>query len=105
MAQQDGVTLESFIMKKTSLKNLKISSTETKRVHSAAARQKNVKITININSDTLKKVRSLANKSGVPYQRLINRMLRETLDHTETTESRLERLEKELRQLKLKLAA
>ena len=92
-------------MKKPSLKSVKIDVGETKRVRSAMARQKSVKITININADTLKKVRSLANKSGMPYQRLINRMLGENLDDTETTESRLEKVEKELRQLKMKLVA
>ena len=92
-------------MRKPILKNLKLNLPETKEVRSAMARQKSIKITINIDAKTLEKVRLIAGESGIPYQRLINRILNESLNNSETTESRLERVEKELKRLKKKLAA
>ncbi len=92
-------------MKKPNVNNLKINVTETKRVRSAIARQKSVKITINIDSSTLTKFREMANESGVPYQRLINKTLAESLVAEAVAQSRLERIEKELKALKRKLVA
>jgi len=92
-------------MKKPSLKSLKIDETETKNVRSMMAREKTIKITININADTLFKLRQLSDDTGVPYQRLINRTLAESLAARSRTDSRLERIEKELLSLKKKIAA
>ena len=92
-------------MRKPSLKGLKVNMAETRKIRSAMARQKSIKITINIDAKTLDKVRSVADQSGVPYQRLINRILGDSLSSAETTDSRLERVERELKQLKKKLAA
>ena len=91
-------------MKKPNVNNLKVDSTETKRIHAAMARQKSIKITINIDAATLAKFRSMADKSGVPYQRLINRTLSESLIAEAVAQSRLERIEKELKALKKKIA-
>ena len=92
-------------MKKPSLKNLKLDESETKSIRSTMAREKSIKITININADTLAKLRRLSDDSGVPYQRLINRTLTESLASRDKTDSRLERIEKELLLLKKKIAA
>ena len=92
-------------MKKPSLKSLKIDPSETKNIREAMSRQKSVKITININADTLAKLRSMADSSGVPYQRLINRTLTESIYSKNSSESRLARIEKELKVLKKKMAA
>ena len=92
-------------MKKPSIKDLKPDAAETRRVRSAMARQRTVKITININAETLAKMKAIADESGVPYQRLINRALTESLANRAAESSRLDRLEKELATLKRKIAA
>ena len=92
-------------MRKPKLKNLRIDGTETKRIRSGMARQKSIKITININAETLAKLRAIADESGVPYQRLINRTLSEGLTGKAAAESRLKHIEKELKAIKRKLAA
>lgn len=92
-------------MKKPSLRSLRYSSAQTKRIRASMARQKTIKITINIDAATLTKLRALADKKGVPYQRMINRTLAESLVSEAASESRLERIERELKMLKRKLAA
>ena len=92
-------------MRKPKIKNLKFNETETKHIREAMSRQKSVKITININAEILSKLRIMADKSGIPYQRLINRTLAESLHGSDSSESRLERIEKELKFLKKKIAA
>lgn len=92
-------------MKKPKLSDLKYDVTETKRVRSAMRNPQSVKITINIDSESLVQLRDLAAQSGVPYQRLLNKLVREGLGKSSSTESRLEKLEKELERLKKKLAA
>ncbi len=92
-------------MKKPSLKNLELDEIETKNIRSTMAREKSIKITININADTLSKLRQLSDDTGVPYQRLINRTLAESLTTRNRTNSRLERIERELLSLKKKIAA
>ena len=64
-----------------------------------------VKITINVDADSLTKLKALSAESGVPYQRLLNGILRERLSMTDTVHARLNRLEKELAQVKKTLAA
>ncbi len=92
-------------MRKPSMTNLRVDPKETKRIRSALARQKSVKITINIDSGSLKELRRLSRESGVPYQRLLNQVLREGLAGRTKTESRLARLERELEQVKKQVAA
>lgn len=95
-------------MKKPNIKNLKIDKAETKRMHRAMALQRSIKITININSEILAKLKEIAEDSGIPYQRLINRILAENLSAkpagNNITDKRLERIERELAALKKKLA-
>ena len=92
-------------MKKPNRKNLRLDEFETKNIRSMMAREKSVKITININANTLSKLKRLSDDTGVPYQRLINRTLTESLAAKNKTDSRLERIEKELLSLKKKIAA
>jgi predicted DNA binding CopG/RHH family protein len=92
-------------MKKINIKNLKYDEKETKRIREEMAKQKSIKITINIDADTLKEIKSASAKSGIPYQRLLNRTLRESLSEGKKSEDRLDKIEKELRQLKKKIAA
>jgi len=64
-----------------------------------------VKITINVDAESLVKLKALSAESGVPYQRLLNGILKERLGAMETVHSRLDRLEKDLARVKKALAA
>jgi hypothetical protein len=68
-------------------------------------KQKSVKITITLDADSLEAVKKQASASGVPYQRLLNRILKESLASKKSAESRIDRLERELREVKRRLAA
>jgi len=102
-------------MKKPSLKNLRIDEPETNRIKAAMAHHRSIKITININADTLEKLKALAQETGVPYQRLINRTLTDGLasssglnlqsGNSRMDNSRLDRIERDLAMLKRKIAA
>ena len=92
-------------MKEPKLSRLRVDATETRRVRKLAATSKSVKITINIDADTLATLRREATDSGVPYQRLLNRVLRGALKDRESAEARIERLEREVSKMKKKLAA
>ena len=101
----NGESLENYIMKQPKLSDLKKSTKETKAVRSKMANAKAVKITINIDSDSLARVKELSSETGVPYQRLLNRLLRESLDKKTSLESRMNRVEKEIQKLKKFIAA
>jgi len=92
-------------MKKPALKNLEYNKAETRKIRAGAHKPQNVKITININGETLIHLRDMAAQTGIPYQRLLNKLLKEGLGKTDSTESRLAKLEKGLERLKKKLAA
>lgn len=93
-------------MKKPNLKNLEVNKTKTKQIRSSMTRNKSVKITINIEAETLSKLKALAEESGVPYQRLLNRTLAEGLAaKSSSLESRISNVEKELKTIKKKIAA
>jgi len=59
-----------------------------------------VKITINIDKDSLDILRAKAAETSMPYQRLLNQFLNRELQTDAQTESRLDRLEKEITRLK-----
>ena len=92
-------------MRKPGIKNLRVDPKETKRMQSALAGRNSVKITINVDSTSLAELRRLSAGSGIPYQRLLNQVLREGLAGRAKTESRLDRLERELKQVKKEVAA
>lgn len=93
-------------MKQPSLKDLKRNREETTAVQKGMRKSSgSVKITINIDADSLNDLRRMAEKTGVPYQRLLNTLLRKTLSDERASENRLERLEREVERLKKKLVA
>lgn len=47
----------------------------------------------------------MAQETGVPYQRLLNSLLKEGVKGRETIQSRMDRLEHELKKVKRNLAA
>ncbi len=92
-------------MKQPKLSDLSFDIHGTKQMRSLMAKVKKIKITLNLDSDILNKLRMFAKKSGIPYQVLINRLLRSSMELQETSETRLEKIEKELLMLKRKLSA
>ena len=90
-------------MKQPNLSDLEIDVRGTKRIRSRMAKSKKIKITINLDEDVLALVKKQAEESGVPYQSLINRLIRGALvEHKEETK-RLDRIERELEALKKKV--
>ena len=92
-------------MREPKLKNLRVDVAETSKIRRSLKKQKSVKITTNLDADSLETLKKAASSSGVPYQRLINKILRESLKNTRATESRIDRIERELREVKRQLAA
>ena len=77
----------------------------TKKMRAEAAKTRKVKITINIDQDSLEALRDQAGKSGASYQKLLNQVLKEGLKKRDSAEARLDRIERELEQLKRKRVA
>ena len=92
-------------MKEPKLSELEIDQKGTRRIRQSMAGTKAVKITINIDKENLDILRDKAAKTGVPYQRLLNRLLTKALQSEKDTESRLTRLEREVTKLKKKIVA
>lgn len=91
-------------MKQPNLSDLRMDRAGTRRIR-AATKKGFVKITINIDRDSLALLRAMAEETGVPYQRLLNTLLKEGLKGRETIQSRVDRLEYELKKVKRSLAA
>jgi len=91
-------------MRQPKLSNLTIDTKGTRLMRKAAAKNTKVKITINIDEESLARLRTRSDKTGVPYQRLLNQILREALKSEDAMESRLEKLEREIERLKKKVA-
>jgi len=91
-------------MKQPNLSDVRIDRAGTRKIR-MAGKKGFVKITINIDRDSLSLLRAMADETGVPYQRLLNTLLKESLKGKEMIQSRIERLEHELKKVKRKLAA
>lgn len=87
------------------MSDLVIDRIGTKRLRAEAAKAKKIKITINIDQDSLDALREMAGATGAPYQKLLNQILKEGLRKRGESESRIDRIEKELERLKRKVAA
>lgn len=92
-------------MKQPKLSDLVLDKKGTKELRAKMGKTKKIKITINIDEDSLETLREISEKSGAPYQKLLNQALREGLQKRLESESRLDRVEKELEKLKKKVAA
>jgi predicted DNA binding CopG/RHH family protein len=87
-------------MKQPNYKNLKISKSGTEAMRKRAAHAKAIKITINVDQDSLVKLKRMSESSGTPYQRLLNRILKAGLEHESDLESRVNQLEHEIKKLR-----
>lgn len=92
-------------MKEPKLNDLEFDEKGTRRIRREMGMARSVKITINIDADSLEILRAKSAKTGVPYQRLLNRFLSQALHSQAETEPRLDRLEKEIAKLKRKIVA
>ncbi len=92
-------------MRKPRINDVRVDTGGTRRFRAEMARRGSVKITINVDADSLAKLKALSADSGVPYQRLLNSILKERLSKADTVHSRLDRIEKELARVKKTLAA
>lgn len=90
-------------MRKPKLSELKLDSKGTIRLRKIMDNSnKKVKITINFDSDILEEVKNLALLKGCPYQSLLNKLVRESLNVKKNNLSRLDRIENEILMLKSK---
>jgi len=92
-------------VRKPRISDLKVDAAGTRRLRAAMAGRGSVKITINVDADSLVKLKALSADSGIPYQRLLNRILRERLSREDTVHPRLDRIEKDLARVKKAIAA
>jgi len=92
-------------VRKPRIRELKVDAAGTRRLRAEMAGSGSVKITINVDADSLAKLKALSADNGIPYQRLLNRILRERLSSADTVHSRLDRIEKDLARVKKTLAA
>jgi hypothetical protein len=93
------------MMKEPNRNKLRLDAVETRRIRELGSKSKSIKITINVDAATLTALKTEATASGVPYQRLLNKLLRNAVTGRESTEQRIDRLERELNKIKKKLAA
>ena len=87
------------------MSDLKPDKAGTKKIRESISKTKKVKITINFDAEILTQVKSMSDETGVPYQTLLNKIVKEALLQKNSESSRLDRLEKEIKKLKKKIAA
>lgn len=92
-------------MKQPKLSDMILDKKGTKKMRAKAAQTNKVKITINIDLENLEGLKSMAHKSGASYQKLLNQILKDGLLKKTDSDTRLDRLERELERIRKKLAA
>jgi predicted DNA binding CopG/RHH family protein len=94
-------------MKQPKLSDIRVDLKGTEQIRARAKRSKKVKITVNIDEDIIAVLKKRSDASGVPYQTLLNRLLRTAVHDAkpDDTNGRLERLERELAAIKKKVIA
>lgn len=92
-------------MREPKLNHLLIDEAAIARFRAALARNKAVKITIKVDTKSLHALKQMSRRTGVPYQALVGRVLKETMKKGASTESRLDRLEREVKKMKRILVA
>ena len=96
-------------MKEPKLKNLRIDEKATVEMHLRSKKSSKVKITINIDKEIIDQLREESSNTGVPYQTLLNKILKDRFKSKDRgsigTDERIARLEREIIKIKKKLAA
>lgn len=93
-------------MKQPKLKDVKFDLKGTEKMRTRMAKAKKIKITVNVDEDLLEALKLRSYETGVPYQNLLNRVLRSAMKEAADGETaRLDRLEREVASLKKRLSA
>ena len=92
-------------MKQPNLNDLVIDQAGTSRLRAQLKKTKNIRITINIDEQSLTRLRKAFRRSDLPYLRLLDQALQERSVEKGATKTRLDRIERELRKLKRQIAA
>ena len=92
-------------MKQPKLSELALKIEGTKKIRDMASKSQKVKITINIDKNSLDSLKEIALKSGGSYQKILNEIVKNGIDKHNDSESRLQKLEKEVAKIKKKLTA
>jgi predicted DNA binding CopG/RHH family protein len=92
-------------MREPQITHLTIDEDATAQLRTALAGKKPVKITINVDTKSLSALKQISRQTGIPYQALVGRALKETAHRGASTEARLDRLEQEVKKMKRILAA
>lgn len=92
-------------MKQPKMTGLRVDPAGTKKIRNAMKQPGSIKITVNIDADSLTALRDTALRTGIPYQRLLNQILKAGLAGQRANEDRLDRIERELARLKKKRVA
>ncbi len=92
-------------MKQPNLTHLKLDRVATKKIRTALSKKNRVTITVNLDTESLKALKTRSSKTGIPYQRLLNTVLTTSVTQQESIQSRLDRLEQEIRKIKRRVAA
>lgn len=93
------------MMREPKLEDLTVDEAGTASLRAAVAREKAVKITITIDTNSLSALRKASQRTGVPYHALVSRVLKKDLARQTATESRLDQLEREVKRMKRILVA
>lgn len=92
-------------MKQPKLNDLKVDLKGTGALHKLMRKTKKIKITINVDEDLLLELHHMAIEKGMPYQSLLNKVLKEAVMGEKIEGTRLDRLEREVERLKKKISA
>ena len=92
-------------MRQPKLNDLTVDAAGTRKLRSRLTKTRKIKITINIDEQSLTFLRKVSRQSPPPYPWLLNRVFEEETTHTDETKARLDRIERELRKLKRQIAA
>lgn len=92
-------------MKQPKMSDVRLDKAGTKTTRKSMSKTKKIKITINFDTKVLEQVKSMSEKTGTPYQTLLNKIVKEALLQKKSETCRLDRLEKEVNKLKKKIAA
>ena len=91
-------------MKQPNLRHLKIDRAGTDTIRKAL-RKSHVTITIKLNAEDMRTLKTRSTKAGIPYQRLLSTLITTTVSQQESMQSRIDRLEQELRKINRHVAA
>jgi predicted DNA binding CopG/RHH family protein len=92
-------------MKRPKTTDLIYDAKGTLKIRKKMSSIKKSKITINIDEDILLALKTMSSTTGVPYQTLLNRLLRQQVSVESENEARLDKLEREVANLKKKSSA